>query len=74
MSRTTLRAFLTDGGWKQWARSGSKSDGRRNGLRRWRDFHTEEGMWSRPEAEVLEEVGECPRYLFQSERGVVFVA
>ena len=56
MSRTIPRAFLRDGGWKPWARRGSRREGRREGLLRWTFFHTEYGIWSGPGAEEFEDL------------------
>jgi len=56
LSRTIPSAFWREGGGNPWARRGSRREGRREGLRRCTDFHTEYGMWSGPGAEVFEDL------------------
>jgi len=56
LSRTIPSAFLREGGGNPWASRGSRREGRREGLMRCTDFHTEYGIWSRPGAEVLEDL------------------
>ena len=38
------------------ARRGFRREGRREGLMRWTDFHTESGMWLGSGAEVFEDL------------------
>jgi len=54
LSRMIPSAFFREGGWNPWDNRGSRREGRREGLMRCTDFHTEYGMWSGPGAEVFE--------------------
>jgi len=56
MSWTIPSAVLREGGWNPGASMGSRREGRREGLMRCTDFHTEYGMCSGLGAEVFEDL------------------